>query len=132
MSTEARWNADSGASACEVRFAQAQWPVDLDVEAGGTGLPAPHDLLDAALAACTTLTLQLYLKRKGWAVQQLRVDVQHAKGERGYAMARTIHIVGALEAEQQAALLRIADACPVHKTLSGDIAIETRSEVQPG
>lgn len=131
MITHAQWSAASGASACQVGFDKAAIDVDLDAEAGGTGLPTPHDLLDGALAACTTLTLQLYIKRKGWALQALRVEVTHAKGNGGaYLMTRSIHAEGALDAEQQAALLRIADACPVHKTLVGEIVIETR--LNPG
>ena len=98
---------------------------DLDVEAGGTGQPTPHELLDAALAACTTLTLQLYLKRKGWAIDELRVEVTHEKAGAVYQMRRSIHVSGTLDSEQQASVLRIADACPVHKTLMGEIAINT-------
>lgn len=123
--TQAQWSAASGASVCDVSFDQAALKVDLDAEAGGSGQPAPHDLLDAALAACTTLTLQLYLKRKGWAVPQIRVEVSHAKAGQAYVMTRVLHLDGTLDAEQHAALLRIADACPVHKTLSGQIDIVT-------
>lgn len=126
MTTEAQWSAAGGASACELRFAQASIRADLDLEAGGSGLPTPHELLDAALAACTTLTLQLYIKRKGWALQGIRVEVGHSKGAQGaYLMTRAIHVQGTLDAEQQAALLRIAEACPVHKTLAGQIEIAT-------
>lgn len=130
MNTQAQWRAADGASACKVQFERAAIDVDLDAEAGGSGLPAPHDLLDAALAACTTLTLQLYIKRKAWAVREIQVDVSHAKGEHGHVMTRNISIQGSLEAEQYAALARIADACPVHKTLVGEIVIETR--LNPG
>eukprot|EP01136_Pigoraptor_vietnamica_P013084 Opistho-1_new@53689 len=127
MTTQAQWTAASGASACDVRFADNKTHVqaDLDPEVGGTGLPTPHELLDAALAACTTLTLQLYIKRKGWALDGIQVAVSHAKSGAGYQMTRTIEVTGTLDAEQQAALLRIADACPVHKTLVGEIAIVT-------
>lgn len=124
--TQAQWSAASGASVCDVSFDQAELKVDLDAQAGGNGQPAPHDLLDAALAACTTLTLQLYIKRKGWAVQQLRVEVSHAKAAQAYLMTRVVHVEGALDAEQHSALLRIADACPVHKTLIGQIDIVTQ------
>jgi len=129
MTTQAQWRANSGVSATQISFDQAALEVDLDAEAGGTGLPSPHELLDAALAACTTLTLQLYIKRKGWAIDQLQVEVSHAKSAQGvYQMTRRLNVVGKLDAEQQAALLRIADACPVHKTLVGEVAIETRLE----
>ena len=36
------------------------WAADVDRTLGGTdAAPSPHDLLDSALAACTTLTLEL-------------------------------------------------------------------------
>ena len=125
MTVSAAWRPDSGASACTVRFNQATLQSDLDAASGGTGQPSPHEILDAALAACTTLTLQLYIKRKGWAVEELRVEVTHEKLGGVYQMHRRIRCAGALDAEQQAALLHIAEACPVHKTLLGEIAIQT-------
>ena len=90
----------------------------------------PHDVLDAALAARTTLTLQLYIARKGMAVRQLRVEVTHAKDGQKNAMTRTLHVTGTLTADEQASLLRIADACPVHKTLVAGSAIVTSASVQ--
>jgi putative redox protein len=128
MHTQAQWRSADGASASKVQFERAAIDVDLDVEAGGSGLPAPHDLLDAALAACTTLTLQLYIKRKAWPVNEIKVEVSHAKGERGHVMSRRISIDGTLDAEQYAALARIADACPVHKTLVGQVDIVTQTQ----
>ncbi|HEY4079138.1 MAG TPA: OsmC family protein [Burkholderiaceae bacterium] len=121
----ATWRPDSGASACDIQFDKASLQCDLDPEVGGTGLPSAHDLLDAALAACTTLTLQLYLKRKGWTIEALRVEVTHQRVGAVYQMLRNIYVTGALDSEQQASVLRIADACPVHKTLMGEIAINT-------
>ncbi|GAA4325683.1 OsmC family protein [Pigmentiphaga soli] len=127
MTTQAQWAAASGKTACEVTFDHGWLVADLDAEAGGGRHPAPHDLLDAALAACTTLTLELYIKRKGFDVDSLRVEVAHAKGADGYRMTRTIHVAGRLSDEQKAAVLRIAEACPVHKTLTGKIAIVTEA-----
>jgi putative redox protein len=129
MPTQAFWTPLSGKTAGVVRFDNDELPVDVEVAAGGAGVhPVPHDLLDAALAACTTLTLQLYIKRKGWDVQEVRVEVAHAKEGAAYAMTRTVHVAGTLSEEQRASLLRIAQACPVHKTLSGEIRIGTTLE----
>jgi putative redox protein len=74
------------------------------------------------------LTLQLYIKRKGWAVERISVAVAHSKSAAGYQLERTVRFTGPLNGEQQAALRRIAEACPVHKTLSGPITIVTRTE----
>lgn len=127
MSIYARWNASSDKTACEVGFAQETMTVDIDAPAGTQAAhPSPHDLLDAALASCTTLTLELYAKHKGYAVERLYVEVTHEKGPAGsYVMNRTVEVLGALTDEQHASLLRIANACPVHKTLVGQIDITT-------
>jgi putative redox protein len=130
--TQAQWSPESGSTACDVKLADDTWPVDIDVAAGGKGThPSPHDLLDAALAACTTLTLQLYTKHKGWSAGTLRVEVTHERGAAGLVMKRSIHASGPISDEQRASLLRIANGCPVHKTLTGHIDIVT-AEVQAG
>ncbi|RNC64158.1 MAG: OsmC family peroxiredoxin, partial [Desulfuromonadales bacterium] len=58
MTIEATWLANSGSSLCDLSNGTAHWKADLDAPAGDATLPNPHDLLDSALAACTTLTLQ--------------------------------------------------------------------------
>ncbi|MDM4772770.1 OsmC family protein [Solimonas sp. SE-A11] len=88
--------------------------------------PAPHDLLDAALGSCTALTLTLVARRKGFALTDVRVEVDHEKGADGsHVMHRRIELVGDLTGEQREYLLGIANKCPVHKTLSGKIDIDT-------
>jgi putative redox protein len=89
--------------------------------------PEPHDLLAAALAACTTLTVTMYARRKGMALDDVRVRIAHGPSEGGYALQRHIEYVGALGAEERARLTDIANKCPVHKTLSGSIRIETQA-----
>lgn len=99
---------------------------DASVEAGGEASgPMPHDLLAAALAACTTLTLNLYARRKGWPLDEVRVAVTHGQEGDAYALHRRIELVGALGPDEKERLMAIANQCPVHKTLSGRIAITT-------
>ncbi|MFC5478780.1 OsmC family protein [Massilia suwonensis] len=101
---------------------------DASVEAGGEGSgPLPHDLLAAALAACTTLTVNLYARRKGWPLEEVRVAVSHGQEGQAYAFHRRIEYVGALGAAEKERLTAIANQCPVHKTLSGQIAITTEA-----
>lgn len=127
----AHWSPASAATHCEVTLPKGNLQVDLDAAAGGGQHPSPHDLLDAALAACTTLTLELYIKRKGMAVSSVRVEVDHVQEAGVYRLSRRVEVAGDLTDDQRASLLRIAEACPVHKTLSGTIAIDTVVSPQP-
>jgi putative redox protein len=102
---------------------------DLPVADGGLGSgPTPHDLLSAALGACTAMTTRLYAERKAWPLQKVRVAVRHAKVE-GAVPAdrfdRRIAFDGPLDAEQVARLFEIAGKCPVHRTLEAGAKVET-------
>lgn len=99
--------------------------------AGGTdtGL-TPYELLIAALGACTSMTVSLYARRKGWPLEDVSVNLRHAKvgadGTLVDRIERDITLRGSLSDEQRARLLDIANKCPVHKTLTSKIDIETR------
>jgi len=81
------------------------------------------ELLDAALAACTALTLTLYARHKGIELAALEVEVDHEEHDGVYRMRRDIHVTGELSAEQRTRMLEIANKCPVHRTLSGSFDI---------
>ena len=97
--------------------------------------PDPYELLLAALAACTTMTLKLYAKRKGWDLQRVEVELSqdrvHAEDckeceESDEEIERIIvrlKIEGDLTDEQRKRLWEIAEKCPVHKTLVGSPTI---------
>jgi len=89
--------------------------------------PEPHDLLAAALAACTALTVTMYARRKGMALDDVRVRIEHGQKDGAYLFQRHIDYVGELGVEDRARLTDIANKCPVHKTLSGTIRIETEA-----
>ncbi len=126
MTIQGSWLASQGTSICDLTTGTAHWKADLDASAGGdTAYPNPHELLDSALAACTTLTLQLYAKRKGYAVEEIRVSIHHEEAGGTYTLKRDVHVAGDLSPAILDDLLRVANRCPVHKTLSGEIAIET-------
>jgi putative redox protein len=101
---------------------------DVGPEFGGQASgPEPHDLLAAALAACTTLTVNLYAKRKGWQLDDVRVTVRHGQEGGAYGLHRTIQYLGTLSEEEKGRLTEVANKCPVHKTLSGQIQITTEA-----
>lgn len=104
---------------------------------GGTnkGL-TPYGFLSAGLGACTSMTIRMYARRKGWSLDHVSVDVTHNKvhgqdaGDKGAAkidsFMRTISLTGDLDDEQRQRLLEIADRCPVHQTLERSNHIETK------
>ena len=95
-------------------------------ELGGTNLgPAPGEFLMASLAACTAITLRMYANRKGWPVESIRVEIDFEKIDNKTIFKREISFVGDLTEDQRARLLQIANACPVHKTLTNPIEIQT-------
>jgi putative redox protein len=101
---------------------------DVAPEFGGEASgPEPHDLLAAALAACTTLTVNLYAKRKGWQLDEVQVTVRHGQEGAAYVLHRSIRYVGSLSEEEKQRLTDVANKCPVHKTLSGQIQITTEA-----
>jgi putative redox protein len=96
-------------------------------ELGGTNTgPAPGEFLLVALASCTAITLRMYADRKNWDVTKIVVEVNFEKIENKTIFKREIELTGDLTEEQRTRLLQIANACPVHKTLTNPIEIQTQ------
>jgi putative redox protein len=115
-----------GAFAQDIPVAGHRLRADEETEKGGadTGA-APHELLLSALGSCTAMTLKVYAERKGWPLRDVRVllNGEHVDGR--FVIARTLQLDGELDAEQRLRLTEIADKCPVHKTLTNQIVINT-------
>ena len=111
---------------------------DEPVAAGGSDRgPGPYELLLMALGACTTMTLRVYADRKGWPLGRVSVRLRHRKihaedcadceTKQGMLdrIEREITLDGDLDAAQRKRLLEIADMCPVHRTLTSEVKIDT-------
>lgn len=95
---------------------------------GGKNLGfSPFELLASALGACTSATLRMYADRKGWALEEVatQVSVERDDVADRSTFIRHIEFSGNLDREQRERLLEIAEKCPVHRALTGQIDIET-------
>lgn len=105
---------------------------DEPLEEGGTDTgPTPHELLLAALGACTSMTLRLYAERKGWPLTNAHVRVTGGSQGAGFAITQHVRLDGALDDAQRRRLMEIAGRCPVHRTLTGQIVLSTSPEIAP-
>ena len=103
---------------------------------GGTNKGmSPYGFLSAGLGACTSMTIRMYARRKGWPLEHVSVDISHNKVHAQDADNRTvdkidsfrrvIHLTGDLDDAQRQKLLEIADKCPVHRTLERSSHVDT-------
>ncbi len=112
---------------------------DEPASVGGTNLgPTPYDLLSAALASCTTMTLRMYAEHKGLDLRSATVRVQHGKTHakdcddcetrdgKVDEFLRELSVDGQLSDTERNRLLEIADRCPVHRTLHSEVKVRTR------
>ncbi|WP_430615385.1 OsmC family protein [Flavobacterium sp. JP2137] len=102
--------------------------VDEPVALGGQNLGmTPKDLLAAALASCTSITLRMYIDRKGWEVGDIRVRVSLDRDEAAQkeVFNRVIEFDHPLEEAVAKRILAIADKCPIHKILEQSNSIAT-------
>jgi uncharacterized OsmC-like protein len=110
---------------------QHQWFADEAKQVGGDDYgPSPFEMLMAALGACTSMTVRMYANRKEWPLEDIRVSLTHRRESRDAVTVdifhREIRFMGdLLTDEQRQRMLDIANKCPVHKTLTGKIEIDT-------
>jgi uncharacterized OsmC-like protein len=122
----------------QIEAGQHRFVVDEPLSVGGHDEgPNPYELLAAALGACTSITLQMYAKQKGWPLEAVEIRLSHekihardcaeceTKDGRIDRIRREIVLRGSLDESQRARLLEIANRCPVHRTLLSELHVVT-------
>lgn len=119
-----------------------EWKGDEPVELGGTDSgPTPYELLLGALASCTCITLAMYARHKGIALERVTTSYtfgrSHAKDcedwddpKKGFIETITSNVTlsGDFDAPQKKRLAQVAQRCPVHKTLATGVVITDEIE----
>jgi uncharacterized OsmC-like protein len=131
--------ASASGFAQEIVAGQHRLNADEPLTAGGTDTgPTPYQLLLAALGACTSSTVGMYAKRKNWPLEGIVVRLSHSKihaedcfecqTEAGMLdrIDCELELKGPLTPEQRLRLFEIAEKCPVHRTLTSEIDIQSR------
>ena len=92
--------------------------------------PAPGDYLCMSLASCKAITLRMYVQRKKWKIENIKVKVSLEKLEVEGVATHVFHAVVMVDettpAEQKERLLYIAKACPISKLLGKQNEVVTK------
>lgn len=116
-----------------VQAGHHQWRADEPTSVPGAkdAGPNPYDMLLGGLGVCTSMTMDMYARRKKFSLGDTRVRVTYDStkedGEQYSTFTRIIEFDQNLSAEQRDKLLMIADKCPVHRTLHSHIEVETKA-----
>ena len=83
----------------------------------------PHELLEAALATCMTITAAKYAAKQEIPIEGVSTEVRLVrKGESEVTLEYRLVLSGAISEAQRQHLETAVSQCPVAKTLSGLIA----------
>jgi putative redox protein len=100
-----------------------------EVLQGRNSGPSATDIVLMALGACTAMTLRMYAARKTWVIDRIAVRLCYGVTETGApdrkTIERVIELDGPLDAAQRARLMEIAEKCPVHQILTGNVAVRS-------
>lgn len=85
----------------------------------------PHELLEAALASCTAITLRLVAEARGIPLRYVKVTIDLDRADPAKSVFRAqIEFDDQVTESDRKTLMAAARLCPVRKTLSKPIAFD--------
>ncbi len=124
--------AESDTRAYLTRFSNGTYDGFADTiheKGGGERGFRPHDLLEAALASCINMTVRMYADKHRIRLEGVTTKVSLNRDTEGEARFEYhLEFLGELEPDQKERLFKVAEQCPVRKTLSRTIAFGYLSE----
>ncbi|WP_179318257.1 bifunctional alpha/beta hydrolase/OsmC family protein [Winogradskyella helgolandensis] len=122
----------------EIQTKNHAFIADEPASVGGSDFgPSPYEYLNAALAACTVMTLKMYAERKKWDLREVYVYISHSRKHSDDLnlvteqpkyldhISKKLKLIGDLTTEQKDRLKEISSRCPVHKTIASEVVFET-------
>jgi putative redox protein len=100
----------------------------LEKQGGKDEGPDSHELLEAALASCTALTVQMYAKYKGFKLKSTDVRVSIESEGAQTHIKRIISLHGDLTAAERERIFEISKRCPIHRLLESNVTIHSEME----
>lgn len=103
---------------------------DEPVSSSGTDMGfSPEDLILSSIAMCKVATIRYIARKNAWKIQNVEAKLsQNVKRGAGGKLATTVSIAisieGDLTEEQTNELLKQANACYIHRMITGDWNIE--------
>jgi len=124
----------------EIQTGRRKFVADEPFGVGDDTGPDPYALLLSALGACKVMTVLMYARKKDWPLEKVEVELQtykiHARDcedcesdpeARVDIIEASIQFIGDLSHEQVQRLEDISERCPVHRTLTGEVKIRTKT-----
>lgn len=95
--------------------------------------PNPYEMLLASIGACKAITVRMYADRKGWPLESVQLDLEHSRPNgplKPEHIDISLSFKGDLDDTQRARLKEIANKCPVQRTVTGELTIDSILEVE--
>ncbi len=129
MSMRATARRENGSLRHDLEVGDHHLTADEPSEHGGEDAgPSPQQLLAASLASCSAITMEMYARRKGWDIGDVKVDVDYEPAQRGSPtkFQIAVRLPKELPEDQREKLMQVVTKCPVHRTLESEVMFEER------